>query len=135
MVLFTRREPGSLPASDRKENNSVKPGIHPKYVNATVTCACGNTWQTRSTRENLRTDLCSACHPFYTGEQRIVDTAGQVERFMRRMQRAGAAPATPTAPAPPQRPAAPAPAAARPARPAPQRPATLETLLDEPAAE
>jgi len=63
----------------------MKPGIHPKYVKATVHCACGNTWETMSTVENLRTDLCSNCHPFYTGEQRIVDTAGQVERFMRRM--------------------------------------------------
>ena len=63
----------------------MKAGIHPKYVLATVHCACGNTWQTMSTKEVLKTDLCSNCHPFYTGEQRIVDTAGQVERFMRRM--------------------------------------------------
>jgi large subunit ribosomal protein L31 len=63
----------------------MKTGIHPNYVKATVTCACGNTWETMSTRENMRTDLCSKCHPFFTGEQRIVDTAGQVERFMRRM--------------------------------------------------
>jgi large subunit ribosomal protein L31 len=63
----------------------MKAGIHPKYVLATVTCACGNTWQTMSTKEVLKTDLCSKCHPFFTGEQRIVDTAGQVERFMRRM--------------------------------------------------
>src|SRR5687768_3447492 len=63
----------------------MKDGIHPKYVLATVSCACGNTWQTMSTREVLKTDLCSNCHPFFTGEQRIVDTAGQVERFMRRM--------------------------------------------------
>ena len=63
----------------------MKTGIHPKYVVATVTCACGHTWQTMSTKEVLKTDLCSNCHPFYTGEQRIVDTAGQVERFMRRM--------------------------------------------------
>lgn len=63
----------------------MKPGIHPKYKLATVTCACGHTWQTMSTRDTLKTDLCSNCHPFYTGEQRIVDTAGQVERFMRRM--------------------------------------------------
>jgi large subunit ribosomal protein L31 len=63
----------------------MKAGIHPKYVPATVICACGNTWQTMSTQEVLKTDLCSNCHPFYTGEQRIVDTAGQVERFMRRM--------------------------------------------------
>lgn len=64
----------------------MKTGIHPRYVDATVTCACGNTFQTRSTKPQLRTDLCSVCHPFYTGEQRIVDTAGQVERFMRRME-------------------------------------------------
>jgi large subunit ribosomal protein L31 len=63
----------------------MKPGIHPKYKLATVSCACGHTWQTMSTREMIKTDLCSNCHPFYTGEQRIVDTAGQVERFMRRM--------------------------------------------------
>ncbi len=63
----------------------MKTGIHPKYVLATVTCACGNSWQTMSTKETLKTDLCSNCHPFFTGEQRIVDTAGQVERFLRRM--------------------------------------------------
>ena len=63
----------------------MKPNIHPKYQEAVVTCACGNSWTTRSTKAQLRTDVCSACHPFFTGEQRIVDTAGQVERFMRRM--------------------------------------------------
>ena len=68
----------------------MKPGIHPTYVEATVTCACGNTFTTRSTRPNLRTDLCGVCHPFYTGEQRIVDTEGQVERFMKRMENAAA---------------------------------------------
>lgn len=66
----------------------MKAGIHPNYVEATVTCACGNTFTTRSTKPNLRTDLCGVCHPFYTGEQRIVDSAGQVERFMRRMESA-----------------------------------------------
>jgi large subunit ribosomal protein L31 len=66
----------------------MKPGIHPNYVEATVTCACGNTFTTRSTRPTLRTDLCNVCHPFYTGEQRIVDSAGQVERFMRRVEAA-----------------------------------------------
>jgi large subunit ribosomal protein L31 len=70
----------------------VKQGIHPNYQAATVVCACGNTWETRSTRSNLRVDLCNKCHPFYTGEQRIVDTAGQVERFMRRLEGAQAAP-------------------------------------------
>ena len=64
----------------------MKPGIHPRYQEATVTCACGNSWQTRSTKPTLRVDLCNKCHPFFTGEQRIVDTAGQVERFMRRLE-------------------------------------------------
>lgn len=68
----------------------MKPGIHPNYVEATVTCSCGNTFTTRSTRREIRTDLCSVCHPFYTGEQRIVDTAGQVERFAKRMEAAAA---------------------------------------------
>jgi large subunit ribosomal protein L31 len=68
----------------------MKAGIHPNYVEATVTCACGNTFVTRSTKPNLRTDLCNVCHPFYTGEQRIVDSAGQVERFMRRVEAASA---------------------------------------------
>lgn len=66
----------------------MKQGIHPKYEETVVTCACGNTFTTRSTRPNMRVDICSNCHPFYTGEQRIVDTAGQVDRFMRRLQTA-----------------------------------------------
>ena len=62
-------------------------GIHPPYYpDAQVTCACGTTYTIGSTVKELRTDICSACHPFYTGEQRIVDTAGQVDRFMRRLQ-------------------------------------------------
>lgn len=65
----------------------MREGIHPKYYeNATVICACGNTWTTGATVEVIHTDVCSACHPFFTGEQRIVDTAGQVERFMRRIE-------------------------------------------------
>lgn len=74
----------------------MKAGIHPKYVESTVVCACGNTFVTRSTRPQLRTDLCNVCHPFYTGEQRIVDTAGQVERFMKRMEAAQANEARPS---------------------------------------
>ena len=62
----------------------MKEGLHPRYQTATVQCSCGNSWQTRSTRPLIKTDLCSNCHPFFTGEQRIVDTAGQVERFNRR---------------------------------------------------
>lgn len=63
----------------------MKPEIHPNYYpSAVVTCACGNTFMTGSTKPQLRVDICSNCHPFYTGQQRIVDTAGQVERFHRR---------------------------------------------------
>jgi len=62
----------------------VKPNIHPEYVEATVVCACGNTFQTRSTKPRLHVEVCSMCHPFFTGEHRIVDTAGRVERFLKR---------------------------------------------------
>ena len=62
----------------------MKPGIHPKYHNAKVTCACGNTFEVGSTRDEIRVELCSACHPFFTGKKKIVDTAGRVERFKRR---------------------------------------------------
>jgi len=66
----------------------MKPDIHPTYYpEATVTCVCGNTWTTGSTKAEIRTEICSACHPFYTGDlQRIVDTEGQVDRFYKRLQ-------------------------------------------------
>lgn len=67
----------------------MKQGIHPEYVEATVHCACGNTFTTRSTKARIRIDVCSQCHPFFTGDQRLVDTGGRVERFMRRMNRPG----------------------------------------------
>lgn len=64
----------------------MKANIHPAYFpEAVVTCACGNTFTVGSTKQTIRVEICSRCHPFYTGEQRIVDTAGQVERFMRRL--------------------------------------------------
>ena len=62
----------------------MKPDIHPEYVVATVHCSCGNTFTTRSTRSELRVEICSNCHPFYTGKQKLVDTGGRVERFQRR---------------------------------------------------
>lgn len=66
----------------------MRADIHPTYYpNAKVTCSCGAAWTTGSTKSEIRTDVCSTCHPFYTGEQRIVDTAGQVERFMKRLER------------------------------------------------
>jgi len=65
----------------------MKTNIHPTwYPEAVVTCSCGNTWVTGATVSAIRTDICSKCHPFYTGEQRIVDTEGQVDRFMKRLQ-------------------------------------------------
>jgi len=62
----------------------MKAGIHPEYVEATVTCACGNTFTIGSTKPVLKVDVCSKCHPFYTGQQRILDTAGRIERFRKR---------------------------------------------------
>ncbi len=59
----------------------MKKGIHPKYEMTTITCACGNVIETRSTAKNIETEICSACHPFFTGKQKLVDTAGRVERF------------------------------------------------------
>ena len=66
----------------------MRDGIHPNYASTTIRCACGNEWEIRSTRQSMRIDVCSKCHPFYTGEQRLMDTGGQVERFRRRAQRA-----------------------------------------------
>lgn len=65
----------------------MKPDIHPKYVKAKVHCACGETWETRSTKSEIRLEICSACHPFFTGKQKLVDTAGRVERFNRKYGR------------------------------------------------
>ena len=65
----------------------MKKNIHPKWMTSQVVCACGNTFETGGTKPQLRVEVCSACHPFFTGQQRIVDTAGQVGRFMRRAQR------------------------------------------------
>lgn len=66
----------------------MKPDIHPTYYQAQVHCVCGASFTVGSTAESIRVEVCSNCHPFYTGTQNIVDTAGQVERFQRRMERA-----------------------------------------------
>jgi large subunit ribosomal protein L31 len=60
----------------------MKEGIHPSYNATSVVCACGNTFETRSTKANIRVEICSACHPFFTGKQKIVDTEGRVEKFL-----------------------------------------------------
>ena len=62
----------------------MKKGIHPDYKLSHVSCACGNVFQTRSSKGDIRVDICSKCHPFYTGQQRFVDTAGRVERFRKK---------------------------------------------------
>ncbi len=67
----------------------MKEKIHPKYGEATVVCACGAQFKTGSTKPMMRVDVCSQCHPFFTGEQRIVDTAGRVDKFMKKLQKRG----------------------------------------------
>jgi large subunit ribosomal protein L31 len=62
----------------------MKKGIHPKYYNAKVRCACGNEFEIGSTRKEIKVEICSKCHPFFTGKQKLVDTAGRVEKFYRR---------------------------------------------------
>ena len=69
----------------------MKADLHPEYQVATVTCSCGNSFETRSTKTDLRVEICSECHPFYTGKQKLMDTGGRVERFQRRLERAGSA--------------------------------------------
>ncbi len=66
----------------------MKPKIHPEYHELTVTCACGNTIQTRSTKKDMKVEICSSCHPFFTGKQHLVDSAGRVERFRKRYGKA-----------------------------------------------
>jgi large subunit ribosomal protein L31 len=68
----------------------MKPEIHPKYVDAVVICACGDSFKTRATKEEIHVDICSVCHPFYTGKQKLVDTAGRVERFNKKYNRKSA---------------------------------------------
>jgi large subunit ribosomal protein L31 len=81
----------------------MKSGIHPAYKNATITCACGSVVVTHSTRGSFTTDVCSQCHPFYTGKHKIMDVAGRVDRFRRKyantVKPPQAPPAAPTAPA------------------------------------
>ena len=62
----------------------MKEGIHPEYKSATITCACGSVIETRSTAQNIHVDICSQCHPFYTGKQKLMDSAGRVEKFKRK---------------------------------------------------
>lgn len=65
----------------------MKKDIHPQYYDCTVTCSCGNTFKTRSTKKELRVEICSSCHPFYTGKQKLVDSGGRVDRFQKRLNK------------------------------------------------
>jgi large subunit ribosomal protein L31 len=78
----------------------MKTGIHPEYLEASVACACGNTFKTRSTKGSFNVDICAECHPFYTGKQKLLDSAGRIERFTKKYAK-NAPPAPPTAPTPP----------------------------------
>ncbi len=66
----------------------MKQEIHPNYKAATVHCACGEAFQTRSTKESIKLDICSACHPFFTGKQKLIDTEGRVDKFRKKYQKA-----------------------------------------------
>ena len=72
------------------EESKMKDGIHPEYESVSVTCACGNAFQTRSTKKEFTVDVCAACHPFYTGKQRLIDTQGRVDRFRKKYGNQGA---------------------------------------------
>lgn len=65
----------------------MKEGIHPEYVDTTITCACGEVIHTRSTKKNIRVEICSKCHPFFTGRQKLVDSAGRVEKFRKKYKK------------------------------------------------
>ena len=69
---------------DLKEVKYMKEGIHPNYTQTVIKCACGNVIETMSTKENIKVEICSKCHPFYTGKQKLVDTGGRVDRFKKR---------------------------------------------------
>lgn len=83
----------------------MKEGIHPDYPPARVSCACGNTFVTRSTRGDFQVDVCANCHPFYTGTQKLIDTAGRVDRFRKRYEKTKAANAARVSQAPKEAPA------------------------------
>jgi large subunit ribosomal protein L31 len=136
---------------ESQKEHDMKKGIHPDYQEATVNCVCGNTFKTRSTLKEINVEICSACHPFFTGQQKLVDSAGRVERFMKKYgkdyagkveePKAEAAPAEPAAAEQPAEaaatgtPAEPA-AAEKPAEAAAtEKPAPAEAAQSEPSAD
>jgi large subunit ribosomal protein L31 len=80
-----RQRPGDERDAVRETESAMKAGIHPEYIEVNVHCACGTTWTTKSTKgQELRLEICSSCHPFFTGKHKLMDTAGRVERFNRK---------------------------------------------------
>jgi large subunit ribosomal protein L31 len=93
-------DPFAGQAGPLESEDSMKDAIHPKYADTTVTCSCGNTFVTRSTvAKPIHIEVCSACHPFYTGKQKVMDTAGRIDKFNQRYGTKSAAKAEPTPPA------------------------------------
>ena len=89
IVMSTYIKYGSFYHDRERGEMKMKQGIHPNYVDCTITCACGNVIHTRDTKPEIRVEVCSKCHPFYTGKQKLVDTGGRVERFKRRFAKSG----------------------------------------------
>jgi large subunit ribosomal protein L31 len=114
----------------------MKKDIHPKYEEATVTCVCGNTFKTRSTLPEINVEICAACHPFFTGQQKLVDSAGRVERFMKKYGKDYAKEEEPKKAAPVEEPKPVEPKAEKKAEAAPAEPAEDKAPeSDEPAEE
>ena len=85
----TQRRQPAVPAANGAAQSIMKKTIHPDYVNTTVKCGCGNSFTTRSTRPELKVDICNVCHPFYTGKLKFIDTAGRIEKFKTKFAGAG----------------------------------------------
>jgi large subunit ribosomal protein L31 len=84
-MVYSLFYPARFPLGGVPEHEvEMKEGIHPKYHKVLVSCACGNKFETRSTKPEIRLEMCSACHPFFTGKQKLIDTAGRIERFQKR---------------------------------------------------
>ena len=83
-MKFYRSGAGNVGSKKKARNSIMKQGIHPNYKQTTIRCACGNVIETGSTKENIVVDVCSKCHPFFTGKQKLVDTGGRVDRFKKR---------------------------------------------------
>jgi large subunit ribosomal protein L31 len=85
VLYFGSQQAGPYAAAfAERGDNPMKKGIHPEYKDATITCACGNVIKTRSTKQNIRVEICSKCHPFFTGKQKLVDSSGRVDMFKKR---------------------------------------------------